>query len=119
VQYLGDIDANGLFKVSTAQEQLQYLVLQGEVNARERYPACSHKFGRRLETTTTVMDLKGVSLSQFWKARGRILSRLWIAWTHRGSFYQVRGIMSDMMPITSVIIPFHLHGQHSFVLTAR
>lgn len=39
---------------------------------RERLPVCSAERDERIETSCTIMDLKGVGLGQFWKVSGYV-----------------------------------------------
>ena len=52
-----------MYKITTAEKMLQNLVVEFERFADPRLPACSRKAGRLLETSCTIMDLKGVGLS--------------------------------------------------------
>lgn len=47
---------------------MQKLVVEYEKFQRERLPVCSHETGHLVETSCTIMDLKNVGISQFWKA---------------------------------------------------
>lgn len=51
-----------MYKITTAERMLQNLVCEYEKLADPRLPACSRKAGKLLETSCTVMDLKGVGL---------------------------------------------------------
>ena len=63
IEQLGKIDLAAMYKITTAEKMLQNLVVEYERFADPRLPACSRKAGRLLETSCTIMDLKGVGLS--------------------------------------------------------
>ena len=63
-EQLGKIDLSAMYKITTAERMLQNLVVEYEKLADPRLPACSRKSGQLLETCCSVMDLKGVGLSQ-------------------------------------------------------
>ena len=48
---------------------LQRLVWEYEKFLNERLPACSIHIGEHVETSCTILDLKGVGLLQFWKVQ--------------------------------------------------
>ena len=61
-----------MYKVTTAERMLQNLVVEFEKFADPRLPACSRKAGILLETSCTIMDLKGVGLSSVSSVYGYI-----------------------------------------------
>ena len=63
IEHLGKIDLNKMYKITTAERQLQNLVVEYEKVADPRLPACSRKAGQLLETCCTIMDMKGVGLT--------------------------------------------------------
>ncbi|KAK0530114.1 cytosolic factor, phosphatidylinositol/phosphatidylcholine transfer protein [Tilletia horrida] len=67
VEQLGKLDLKALYQVTTAERQLQRLVVEYEKFQRERLPVCSRMHGELVETSCTIMDLKNVGVSQFWK----------------------------------------------------
>jgi hypothetical protein len=60
---LGKIDLTAMYKITTSERMLQNLVTEYEKMADPRLPACSRKAGKLLETSCTVMDLKGVGVT--------------------------------------------------------
>ena len=52
-----------MYKITTEERMLQNLVVEYEKVADPRLPACSRKSGHLLETCCTIMDLKGVGLT--------------------------------------------------------
>ena len=52
-----------MYKITSEQRMLDNLVVEYEKVADPRLPACSRKTGHLVETSCTIMDLKGVGLS--------------------------------------------------------
>ena len=52
---------------TTPERLIQHLVVEYERFQRERLPVCSTQHKHLIETSCTIMDLKNVSISQFWK----------------------------------------------------
>ncbi|PWN46600.1 putative SEC14-phosphatidylinositol/phosphatidylcholine transfer protein [Violaceomyces palustris] len=67
IEQLGKLDLKALYQVTTAERQIQKLVVEYEKFQRERLPVCSAHKGELVETSCTIMDLKNVGVSQFWK----------------------------------------------------
>ncbi|KAL2014047.1 hypothetical protein VTN00DRAFT_1572 [Thermoascus crustaceus] len=63
IEKLGKIDLNAMYKITTGERMLQNLVCEYEKLADPRLPACSRKAGKLLETCCTIMDLKGVGIT--------------------------------------------------------
>lgn len=64
IEQLGKVDIHAILKITTEQRMLQNLVCEYEKMADPRLPACSRKSGYLLETSCTIMDLKGVGISK-------------------------------------------------------
>lgn len=62
IESLGNIDLNAMYKITTSERMLQNLVCEYEKMADPRLPACSRKAGKLLETSCSILDLKGVGL---------------------------------------------------------
>lgn len=74
---------------------MQKLVVEYEKFQRERLPVCSQDQGHLVETSCTIMDLKNVGVSQFWKVnalhilalreqiRSKIAEHLRLPFSHR------------------------------------
>lgn len=60
---LGGINLKKMYKITTEKQMLRNLVKEYELFARYRVPACSRRAGYLIETSCTVLDLKGISLS--------------------------------------------------------
>ena len=69
VEQLGKLDLAKLYEVTTPERQLQSLVVEYEKFQRDRLPICSAITGHLIETSCTIMDLKGVGVTQFWKVK--------------------------------------------------
>lgn len=61
-----------LNSATTTERQLQRLVLEYEISFSERLPACSLYMGHPVETFCTILDLGGVSLSNFYQVKDYI-----------------------------------------------
>ncbi|OQO08138.1 hypothetical protein B0A48_06932 [Cryoendolithus antarcticus] len=64
IEELGNIDLGAMRKITTDERMLQNLVVEYEKMADPRLPACSRKAGHLLETSCSILDLKGVGLSK-------------------------------------------------------
>ncbi|TDL15807.1 hypothetical protein BD410DRAFT_796010 [Rickenella mellea] len=69
VERLGNINVAELRKITTPERQLKALVLEYERFLKERLPACSLAAGHPIETSCTILDLKGVGLKAFWSVK--------------------------------------------------
>ncbi|GAC74544.1 phosphatidylinositol transfer protein SEC14 and related proteins [Moesziomyces antarcticus T-34] len=67
IEQLGKLDLKALYQVTTPERQIQKLVVEYEKFQRERLPVCSAHRGELVETSCTIMDLKNVGISAFWK----------------------------------------------------
>ncbi|CAJ0762588.1 14270_t:CDS:2 [Entrophospora sp. SA101] len=65
IEEIGRVDIKSLYQVTTIERQIQNLVVEYERLADIRLPACSFKHGKLIETTCTILDLKGVSIRSF------------------------------------------------------
>ncbi|GAA6025525.1 hypothetical protein JCM8202_001222, partial [Rhodotorula sphaerocarpa] len=72
IEQLGKLDLDKLWKVTTSERQLQSLVVEYEKFQRERLPICSELQGHVIETSCTIMDLKGVGVRQFWRVKDEV-----------------------------------------------
>jgi len=69
VERLGKLDVAALYKLTTQERQLQSLVYEYEKFLTDRLPACSKAVGHPVETSCTILDLGGVSLSNFYRVK--------------------------------------------------
>ncbi|KAM0792775.1 hypothetical protein ACM66B_002546 [Microbotryomycetes sp. NB124-2] len=72
IEQLGKLDLKELYKHTTPERQIQSLVVEYEKFQRDRLPVCSELSGHLIETSCTIMDLKGVGLSQFWHVKNYV-----------------------------------------------
>ncbi|KAF2716201.1 hypothetical protein K431DRAFT_289618 [Polychaeton citri CBS 116435] len=63
VEQMGKIDLTAMRKITTDERMLQNLVVEYEKVADPRLPACSRKAGYLIETSCTILDMKGVGIS--------------------------------------------------------
>jgi len=64
IEQFGKIDLSKLYQITTEERMMKNLIFEYEMYAVERLPACSRKVGCLVETSCTILDLKGVSISQ-------------------------------------------------------
>jgi hypothetical protein len=72
IEQLGKLDLTKLYTMTTPERQLQSLVVEYERFVRDRLPICSKLAGHLIETSCTIMDLKDVGVSQFWKVKSYV-----------------------------------------------
>ena len=64
IEQLGNVDLAAMGKITSQERMIQNLVCEYEKMADPRLPACSRKSGYLLETSCSIMDLKGVGISK-------------------------------------------------------
>ncbi|ODV90282.1 hypothetical protein CANCADRAFT_2014 [Tortispora caseinolytica NRRL Y-17796] len=64
IEQLGKVNITEMYKITSMERMLKNLVWEYESLANHRLPACSRKAGHLIETSCTIMDLKGVGLGQ-------------------------------------------------------
>lgn len=64
---LGKVNLYEMLKITTQERMLKNLVWEYESFARFRLPACSRMVGHLVETSCTIMDLKGISISSIYQ----------------------------------------------------
>ncbi|KAF8837107.1 hypothetical protein BDN67DRAFT_983474 [Paxillus ammoniavirescens] len=84
IQRLGKLDVSALDAITTKERQLQRFVLEYEKFLAERLPACSKAVGHPVETSCTIMDLAGVSITSFYRVKDYV--------------FQAAGIGQDRYP---------------------
>ncbi|GAA5925011.1 phosphatidylinositol/phosphatidylcholine transfer protein SEC14 [Sporobolomyces koalae] len=72
IEQLGKLDLTELYKVTTPERQIQSLVVEYEKFQRDRLPICSELSGHLIETSCTIMDLKGVGLRSFYQVKNYV-----------------------------------------------
>ncbi|CAH02216.1 Sec14 [Kluyveromyces lactis] len=63
IEELGSVNLTQMYKITTQERMLKNLVWEYEAFVRYRLPACSRKAGYLVETSCTILDLKGISIS--------------------------------------------------------
>jgi hypothetical protein len=63
VEELGQVNITEMYKITTQERMLKNLVWEYESFVRYRLPACSRQAGHLVETSCTILDLKGISIS--------------------------------------------------------
>ncbi|KAG8891839.1 cytosolic factor, phosphatidylinositol/phosphatidylcholine transfer protein [Tulasnella sp. 403] len=69
IERLGQLDIDVLYKITTQDRLLRRLVHEYEKFINERLPATSAVVGHPVETSCTILDLKNVSIRQFYKVK--------------------------------------------------
>lgn len=69
IEQTGRIDHSALTKVTSVERLLRFHVHCYESLVREKFAACSKILGREVYTTTTILDLEGLALGQFYKCK--------------------------------------------------
>ncbi|KAG5418635.1 SEC14 [Candida metapsilosis] len=69
---LGKVDLNKMLKITTQERMLKNLVWEYESMVLYRLPACSRKAGYLVETSCTVLDLYGISISSAYSVIGYV-----------------------------------------------
>jgi hypothetical protein len=64
IEQLGNVDLTALGKITSQERMIQNLVCEYEKMADPRLPACSRKSGYLLETSCSILDLKGVGIAK-------------------------------------------------------
>nr|XP_029148626.1 phosphatidylinositol/phosphatidylcholine transfer protein SFH11 isoform X2 [Arachis hypogaea] len=67
IERLGMVDLNKLVQVTTFERFIKYHVSEQEKTLRIRYPACSMAAKRHIASTTSILDVNGVGMSNFSK----------------------------------------------------
>ncbi|XP_052118309.1 phosphatidylinositol/phosphatidylcholine transfer protein SFH11 isoform X2 [Arachis duranensis] len=67
IERLGMVDLNKLLQVTTFERFIKYHVSEQEKTLRIRYPACSMAAKRHIASTTSILDVNGVGMSNFSK----------------------------------------------------
>ena len=70
IEQLGKINLDAMRKITTDERMLSNLVVEYEKMSDPRLPACSRKSGHLLETSCSIMDLKGVGIGMMSSAYG-------------------------------------------------
>lgn len=63
VEELGTVNLHEMYKITTHERMIKNLVWEYESFVKYRLPACSRASGHLVETSCTIMNLKGISIS--------------------------------------------------------
>ncbi|KAK6872974.1 SEC14 cytosolic factor [Candida tropicalis] len=69
---LGKVDLNKMMKITTQERMIRNLVWEYEAMVDYRLPACSRRAGHLVETSCTILDLKGISISSAYNVIGYV-----------------------------------------------
>ncbi|KAI5964075.1 SEC14 [Candida pseudojiufengensis] len=69
---LGKVDLIKMLKVTTEERMLKNLVWEYESMCQFRLPACSRQAGHLVETSCTILDLKGISITSAYNVIGYV-----------------------------------------------
>jgi hypothetical protein len=69
IERLGKLDIKALYAATTQERLLQRLVFEYEKCLSSRLPSCSAACGHPVESYCTILDLDGVSLSNFYRVK--------------------------------------------------
>ncbi|WVO17098.1 hypothetical protein L204_104786 [Cryptococcus depauperatus] len=83
-EHLGNLDVPKLNSLTSTQRQIKYLVSEYEKFLGVRCKACTEEKGEWVETCCTVLDLKGVKISNFYKVKDYIMAASAIGQNHCG-----------------------------------
>ncbi|KAL5998551.1 hypothetical protein ACLOJK_009494 [Asimina triloba] len=77
IERLGQVDLRKLMKITTPERYLKYHVQEFEKAFAEKFPACSIAARKHIDSTTTILDVYGVSLMSFGKVAHDLLIRIY------------------------------------------
>jgi len=82
IESIGNLNVKALYACTTQERLIQQLVVEYESFLTSRLPACSAAVGHPVETSLTILDLGGVSLSNFIRVKDYVAAA-----THIGQNY--------------------------------
>ncbi|XP_078427976.1 phosphatidylinositol/phosphatidylcholine transfer protein SFH3-like [Wolffia australiana] len=76
IEKLGKVDTSKLLQVTTLERYLNYHVREFERTINLKFPACSLAARRKVDQSTTIIDVQGVGLKNMSKTARDLLTRL-------------------------------------------
>lgn len=90
---LGKVNLTEMYKLTTEERMLKNLVWEYESVVNYRLPACSRAVGHLVETSCTIMDLKGISITSAYSVLGYVREASYISQNYyperMGKFYLI------------------------------
>jgi hypothetical protein len=74
IEQLGKLDFKALYAVTTQERLLHRLISEYERSIANRMPASSRAVGHPVETFCTILDLQGVTLSNFYRVKDYVMA---------------------------------------------
>ncbi|KAF8207219.1 CRAL-TRIO domain-containing protein [Mycena galopus ATCC 62051] len=97
IQSMGKLDVKAMYECTTQERLLQHLVVEYETFLNSRLGACSTAVGHPVETSLSILDLGGVSLSSFVRVKDYVSAATHIGQNYypecMGAFYVVNAPM--------------------------
>jgi len=97
IQRLGNLDVKAMYACTTQERLIQHLVVEYETFLNSRLAACSDAVGHPVETSLSILDLGGVSLSSFVRVKDYVSAATNIGQNYypecMGAFYVVNAPM--------------------------
>lgn len=93
IEELGSVNLTEMYKITTQERMLKNLVWEYESFVKYRLPACSRYCGNLVETSCTIMDLKGISISSAYQVLSYVREASYIGQNYyperMGKFYLI------------------------------